>query len=454
MFNMCTINSDFIAAFHMRENRVEYVRHTIEKPVDLIEELQYMRDDKSFSTSDMATIFKKHYRKKSISLNYCHPDEYSSSYISPILYPQVKSISIESKRKKTEGDRIRETYSNLREGKILSKGEYEDIVVKNIEESMSQQEAERKQKFFISCIQYICAYEYEKVYNRLKGDPSVIFRSTSKPGNDLKTVNVNEHLSFSINTIYGCGKRSAIIASLVYKGNPLILYSHFLDRIKIGQTPNPMSTWADYAEADKYEEILQQICIAVNVYLHNNDKFEKSYIEDEIDGFMTQLKGFMNDPQGEMAKIYANHLGRKTTSQESEYIDYFLYEPELIGNYFKYRTIIQGGFHVHDLKNRVPISGSISKAIHSALEYIELSALEIIPEVYADIEKLSESISKIQEKLNLFKNDMRLGRADNDMERKISDLESTIAIKKKIRADMESIDMAVRVIWPKTRRKS
>ena len=240
----------------------------------------------------------------------------------------------------------------------------------------------------------------------------------------------------------------------MYKGNPIILYSHFLDRIKIGHTPNPMSTWADYADADKYEEIIQQICIAVNVYLHDREKFEKSYIEDEVNGYRAQLKGFMDEPQVEMAKIYANHSGNKTVSPEGEYIDYFLFEPVLVANYFKYMTIIQGGFHVHSLKHRVPISESITKATNSALEYIELSALEIIPEVYADIEKLNDSIHQLEDKINALKSDIRLGRADDDTERKISDLESTMALKKKIRIDLESIDMAVRVIWPKTRRKS
>ena len=124
-------------------------------------------------------------------------------------------------------------------------------------------------------------------------------------------------------------------------------------------------------------------------------------------------------------------------------------------------TLMNKGFEVIEAchlfgvpEDKIEVLIHRESILHSAVEYIELSALEIIPEVYADLEKLSESISKTQEKLNLFKNDMRLGRADNDMERKISDLESTIAIKKKIRADMESIDMAVRVIWPKTRRKS
>ena len=273
MFNMRTINSDFIAAIHLRDNRVEYVRHTIDKPSGLIQELEHMRDDKSFSASDMLAIFRKHYRKKSNPINYCHPDEYSSSYISPILYPQAKGPDTSSKNKKAAGDRIRDTYSSLKEGNILTKEEYEEIVGKNIEEYILEQEAERKQKLYTTCIRYIDAIEYDRVYNILKCDPSVLFRSTSRPGNDLKTVNINEHLSFSVNTIFGCGKKSAIIASLVYKGNPIILYSHFLDRIKIGHTPNPMSTWADHAEADKYEEIIQQICIAVNVYLHDREKF-------------------------------------------------------------------------------------------------------------------------------------------------------------------------------------
>ena len=454
MFNMRTINSDFIAAIHLRGNRVEYVRHTIEKPFGLIQELEHMRDDKFFSASDMLTIFKKHYRKKSTTIKYCHPDEYSSSYISPILYPQAKGSDTSSKNKKAAGDRIRDTYSSLKEGNILTKEEYEEIVGKNIEEYILEQEAERKQKLYTTCIRYIDAIEYDRVYNILKCDPSVLFRSTSRPGNDLKTVNINEHLSFSINTIFGCGKKSAIIASLVYKGNPIILYSHFLDRIKIGHTPNPMSTWADHAEADKYEEIIQQICIAVNVYLHDREKFEKSYIEDEVNGYKAQLKGFMNEPQVEMAKIYANHSGHKTASPEGEYIEYFLFEPDLVANYFKYITIIQGGFHVHSLKHRVPISESITKATGSALEYIELSALEIIPEVYADIEKLNDSIHQLEDKINALKSDLRLGRTDNDTEKKISDLETTMALKKKIRIDMESIDMAVRVIWPKTRHKS
>jgi hypothetical protein len=60
----------------------------------------------------------------------------------------------------------------------------------------------------------------------------------------------------------------------------------------------------------------------------------------------------------------------------------------------------------------------------------------------------------LEDKINALKSDLRLGRADNDTERKISDLESTMSLKKKIRIDLESIDMAVRVIWPKTRRKS
>ena len=85
-------------------------------------------------------------------------------------------------------------------------------------------------------------------------------------------------------------------------------------------------------------------------------------------------------------------------------------------------TIIQGGVHVHSLKHRVPISESITKATNSALEYIELSALEIIPEVYADIEKLKDSIHQLEDKINALKSDIRLGRADDDTERKISDL--------------------------------
>ena len=445
---MSTLNYDFVAALHLADGHLIYRRHTIDRPGSLIADLERMRDDKSCSVFDMMKCMKAYYVRLRKPLNYCYPSELSSSYVPLAVFPIISSEEAKDyvKQAKEAKKIIKNEYLQLVESKLLSEQEYEQAVERNTESYMVEFGAHHKDEFYKRAIRYIDASSYNKTLKNLKKDSSVVLTSTATTGHHSGTFSLGEDFYINITTNFGAGKQSCILTYITYKGNNIVFFSKFYDSVLNGGLPPFLSAHFDVATGQAYDESLQLIARAGDLYLQNKDKFEEEFIIREISTMMTLLDTFMDNPMSETEKIYA--ANRQKHSSKDSLIESFIYAPEQVCNYYRFLALVYAGLSIRDLKMLSNISENVKAAASSALRKMDLYAIECIPEIYSDIESLECDIERIRQVLiGMEKQIMFSSTNSNNIEQKIKSLSEDLSIKERLLTYLQALEKTVRKTW-------
>lgn len=447
---MSTLNYDFIAALHLVDGRLTYRRHTIDRPNELIADLERMRDDKNSSVFDMMKCMKAYYVRLRKPINFCYPSELSSSYVPLAVFPIISSEDAKDyvKQAKEAKKRIKCEYMQLVESQILSEQEYEQAVEKNTESYMVEFGAHHKDEFYKRAIRYIDASSYNKTLKDLKNDSSVVLTSLATTGNHSGTFSLGEDFYINITTNFGAGKHSCILTYLTYKGNNIVFFSKLYDSILNGVLPPFISAHFDVATDQSYDDTLQLIAQAGDLYLQDKDKFEEEFIIREISTMMTQLDKFMDNPMTETEKIYAAH--KQNNSTKDCLIESFIYAPNLVCSYYRFLALVFAGLSIRDMKMLSNISENVNAAALSALKRMDLYAVECIPEIYSDIESLEGDIERIrQELIGMEKQIMFSSTNSNNIDQKIKSISEDLNIKERLLTNLQALEKTVRKTWGK-----
>ena len=447
---MSTLNYDFIAALHIADGRLTYKRHTIDRPGSLIADLERMRDDKNCSVFDMMKCMKAYYMRLRKPINYCYHSELSSSYVPLAVFPIISSEEAKDyvKQAKEVKKRIKNEYLQLVESKLLSEEEYEHAVERNTESYMVEFGAHHKDEFYKRAIRYIDASSYNRALKNLKKDSSVVLASTATTGHHSETFALGEDFYINLTTNFGAGKHSSISTYITYKGNNIVFFSKFYDSILNGELPPFLSAHFDLATDQAYDESLQLIASAGDLYLQDKDKFEEEYIIKEISTMMTLLDTFMDNPMTETEKIYAAH--RQNHSSKDSLIESFIYAPDLVCSYYRFLALVYAGLSIRDLRMLSNISENVKAAAFSALRKMDLYAIECIPEIYSDIESLECETERIrQELIGMEKQIMFSSTNSNNIDQKIKSLSEDLNIKERLLTYLHALEKTVRKTWGK-----
>ena len=445
---MSTLNYDFVAALHLADGRLTYRRHTIDRPNELIADLEHMRDDKNSSVFDMMKCMKAYYMRLRKPINYCYHSELSSSYVPLAVFPIISSEEAKDyvKQAKEAKKRIKNEYLQLVESKLLSEEEYEHAVERNTESYMVEFGAHHKDEFYKRAIRYIDASSYNRALKNLKKDSSVVLASTATTGHHSGTFALGEDFYINLTTNFGAGKHSSISIYITYKGNNIVFFSKFYDSILNGELPPFLSAHFDLATDQAYDESLQLIASAGDLYLQDKDKFEEEYIIKEISTMMTLLETFMDNPMTETEKIYAAH--RQNHSSKDSLIESFIYAPDLVCSYYRFLALVYAGLSIRDLRMLSNISENVKAAALSALRKMDLYAIECIPEIYSDIESLECEIERIrQELIGMEKQIMFSSTNSNNIDQKIKSLSENLNIKERLLTYLHALEKTVRKTW-------
>ena len=409
-----------------------------------------MREDNTCSVFEMMKCMKAHFLRLRKPINYCYSSELSSSYVPLAVFPIITSEEAKEyvKQAKEAKRRIKNEYLQLVDSKLLSEQEYEEVVEKNTESYMVEFGAHHKDEFYRRAIRYIDASSYAKTLKELKKDSSVILTSNATTGHHSSTFSLGEDFHINITSNFGSGKHSCILTYITYKGNNIVFFSKLYDAILSGGIPQFLSARFDIASGHAYDDILQQVACAGNLYLQDKVKFEKEYIIGEISMMVKQLDSFMDCSMLETEKIYVAH--KQNQSSKDSLIDSFVYSPDLISSYYRSLALVYAGLSIRDLKMLSNISEEVRIAATSALKKMDIYAIECIPEIYSDIESLESEIEKMRLELQSIEK-QRLFFATNSRtsEDSIKALSDDLKMKEQILAALQSLEKTLRKIWTK-----
>ena len=186
---MPNISSDYIAAVKSHNNVLECIQIPLQKPIALIGELKAMLENPNRTVYDLQCKFSNDYKFEAKAWYICYPYSYSSSYLSFIRPPKIKTYSelkenwnkeyndfVSSYKSRCESDDV---YYNEDEGKRLAK-EQVDKLKKN-----------EKNAFYNECVKWIDANEIQTTTSSISNRNDILMYSKE----DIGWSNFNYNIS-------------------------------------------------------------------------------------------------------------------------------------------------------------------------------------------------------------------------------------------------------------------
>lgn len=399
---MPNISSDYIAAVKSHNNVLECIQIPLQKPIALIGELKAMLENPNRTVYDLQCKFSNDYKFEAKAWYICYPYSYSSSYLSFIRPPKIKTYSelkenwnkeyndfVSSYKSRCESDDV---YYNEDEGKRLAK-EHVDKLKKN-----------EKNAFYNECVKWIDANEIQTTTSSISNRNDILMYSKEDIGWSNFNYNISNDLKISIATNFGYGSAAYFFLSVRYKDVDIIPYSFIVKYYKAYMADIIRCTRSYDASRGSWEAAFDFVVDIANQAHSNPEDFIKEYVMNEVQEMMTGLKSILDNPQNVQNRLVGVKVPellvnvRNVWDNERNRMRAYPQESLFM---FKVEKITGALHFLNSLRNVASAFVEIEKDINKHIETLLSYNFEIYPKVRVQYEEIEKRIAKEQYELSI-----------------------------------------------------
>lgn len=384
------INVDYIGVVfeNLKNKKLEYKQvPIINKNDELVGVLNDILENDNKTVLDMQGYFTRIFRPDSSlpAYNYCHPHNYSSSYISYSLYPKI--FAFDEYRKNIEdfkNDEMQRMYlENIERVEVINR----------IHELLSDYNKQLKREFLYDAIRYINAFGFTETLSYLKTDSANKMFSSDSIGWTIYNYDVNKDITFQVKSNFGYGSSSYFFVNLKYKGVDILPYSDTVKYFYANMMDFIRYTRLYHTERDNWNIALSFVVETTNDAISDESEFVNKWIVNEINEMMTGLERIATNPHKIFERFVNNQsidLGglasvRNISNQTIEF--YKIYPKELVLSY-QVEKMSGSLFLLEKLKE---LSSIYPKVFESIERIIEINN-NLLPSFKSSISSIKEEI--------------------------------------------------------------
>lgn len=419
------INRDYIGIVKQMPNKEfiydEFIIDELEKEENVLEKLKELYKVDSSDYFKLVKLFIENY-PQNISIkhvNYILPNRYSSSYVTGCSYPNIYS-------KEEYDEKIRENERKLREEKLESdvvKREFEKVKVilgneayyefiAKIEKDISEENKNFKiqiaSEFYSDALRFIPAYHYAKTINKISEDKSIKMVSTCQIGWRGIKFDLNDKISFVINSNFGYGLSSYFHCNLQYMGINILPFSEIVKYYYVRWISLVRFTRSFAVCGKSWRDVFEFVTKTANMAVADKDIFEEKWIISEVREMVIGLKKIMKTPRlvlENMLNINREiEIGKKIIFDNCSSFtkeEYTLYPNEKVLA-FKVEKITGCLTLLDNLKSL----DSVGVKVKGFIDDIICLNKELQPEIICNIPKIASDLDIKKKKLGEIKNEL------------------------------------------------
>lgn len=419
------INRDYIGIVKQLPNKEfaydEFIIDELEKEENVLEKLNEFYNVDTADYLELVKLFIENY-PQDISIkhvNYILPHKYSSSYVTGCSYPTIYS-------KEEYGKKIKEYERELREKKIESdsaKRELEKIKVilgseaysrhiADIENKISEEVESLKKtfagNFYSTALRFIPAYHYAKTIDKISEDKSIKMVSTCQIGWRCIKFDLNDKISFVINSNFGYGLSSYFHCNLQYMGINILPFSEIIKYYFVRWISLLRFTRSFAVCGNSWKDVFEFVTKTANMAVMDKDNFEEKWIISEVREMVSGLKDIMKTPRIILEKMLSFNgeieLGKRIIFQNCSSLtkeEYALYPNEKVLA-FKVEKITGCLNLLDNLRSLDSVGVKVKCFIDDIIGFNK----ELQPEIICNISKIGSELDIKKKKLEDIKTEL------------------------------------------------
>lgn len=404
MNNSSNVNETHVLV--LKEERGRLVMDTI--PIEdcsyICTEIENAAKNPNMTVLDLQTIFNQEFQFLKDSYPYLYPYGYSNSYIDVARKP--KQYTYEKYQEK------------LNEGIEKCKDEKEK------EQKIRRNQNGLKSIFKVDSTRYIHQQKMYEAFQKAENDPSVKMYSREAIGWKGFTYKITDDIDICVHMNFGYGYVSYFNITVSYKDiviAPLSYLVTYYRALMVDIIPYTRSYWPS---KENWYPALDFVKDFANQSLSNPERFVKTYIMNEVDYLMRELRNIMVNPQGVIDKFkrQMDHLPDEyrrfrfiEPMSDEEKECYFLF-PKEMPIVFKSEKLIGAMEMLEKLKELTAIYAKISDYINEIIGMVnelkpevnktivsletELEVMTLDYEQYKDLESEKDDLEERKELIN------------------------------------------------------
>jgi|GEM_PF-4414641 len=405
------VNVDYIGVVKQNGNTFKYEEVPItHSHQDTLSQLKAMVNDDSMTACEMYTLFLSAFLGP-VDLNYCYPNNYDdynygpSSGVFPTFFDRsVYNQVLDKKIYELHEDNVHAENGNnsdIEEGLIITRKNWI---------------TRAKYDYLSRCEDYIKAYDYYSLQEKLNSDKSIKMYSTEVIGEyspqSTMSFKLTNDIAFSLHTNFRYGNSACFFLKMHYKGVQLLFYSHYVKYYYAIAAEVVRYTVQYYPRRENWSKALELIARYSNEANMNPERFEYEFIDNEIVQLIDGLRRIMGDQL--FVQKYIEDL--TTYVHESEYIGLRAISNSEIGEYKVHKIEMELMFKTEkitgalELLNSMKDFTSISPKVNDAIVEIQDMNRKLAPQIIEKIKELEAEIREMDIKIDsLSKEYERLG---------------------------------------------
>lgn len=419
------INRDYIGIVKQLPNKEfaydEFIIDELEKEENILEKLNELYKVDTSDYFELVKLFIENY-PQDISIkhvNYILPHKYSSSYVTGCSYPTIYS-------KEEYGEKIKEYERELREKELESDSakrelekikviigdeeynKYVDDIEKKISKGIESKKTEITSQFYSTALRFIPAYHYAKTIDKISEDNSIKMVSTCQIGWRGIKFNLNDKISFVINSNFGYGLSSYFHCNLQYMGINILPFSEIVKYYFVRWISLLRFTRSFAVCGNSWKAVFEFVTKTANMAVTDKENFEEKWIISEVREMVRGLKDIMKTPRMILEKMLnfkgEIEIGKRIIFQNCSSFtkeEYALYPNEKVLA-FKVEKITG----CLNLLNNLRSLNSVGVKVKCFIDDIIGLNKELQPEIICNISKIGSELDIKKKKLEDIKTEL------------------------------------------------
>lgn len=295
------IDKTHIVALQEVNGELQYVELPIDKPKQLIAEIEAMIENPNRTVWDMQSHFKPRFPMSSGFHNYLFPYSYTASYVSGIQYPAKFEYAKLKKSWEAAANEAEEEYKS--ECKCNRSIPSTSVIKIKRDEAIASTKLCQKKEFFQNAIRWIDATGYADKVRHLKNDNSFKMYSKENIGWNSFSHKINNDVVVELHTNFGYGSAAYFLLGVNYKGLPILPYSYIVKYYNANMADIVRCTRSYQPTRESWCAAFDFISDFVNNAKSDPESFIKNYIMDEVKEMMKGLDKISENPKSYMENI-------------------------------------------------------------------------------------------------------------------------------------------------------
>lgn len=398
---MKTVNIDYLCV--ISEDHGKTVFNTVEIPasVVLVGKLEELVEKNEATLLDLQALMSDAFQSpERAAVSYVSPNSYCCAYIDYAIFPRAISPDEQIKIVSQKAEELRKDFAqSYGQVKPTDSSRYNTALAAYVNNGCAQYMKWLKNNYLREAKRFICARNYYNTLMKVREREEVRMYSTDTIGWTEFTYKVTDDISIHVSTNFGYGSASYFYLSLRYKGIDILPYSHIV-KYYYADMRDILRFTRNYAPAHKsWHTAFSFVEETANLAAGSPKEFVRKWIMEEIRKMVSGLKKILEQPD-EYIQEMLNETGNQADSHYLTVRHMYWGEKRRFEAYPSEMSLVLRSEKISGaldfLDNLTSLAETLPE-IYAFISEIKETAMAILPQIDATIDKLTRETGALQE---------------------------------------------------------